>query len=789
MAALKELFTYHRLEDAISNLKNSTSVCVFDFSIKRYASIENFGDFIKGVFGGAESGETMHYHHVMVKDRPTKLFIDIDNDPDQTLTINTVAMIAVNIAAMLKDKEIKCEYLITQSKGKNSFHIHFSGFYFKSPAYMKLWVDNFIKPALPEEHKKYIDWKVYADNHCFRCINSYRGDTSEHKKVAYSWSMQEDDGPFKWSKESIACCFPTIISEYDTKQIIDEVKEKAPAAYKCMVELDERDQRLFTAAEIVMKDIDPNLEISPRPRTDENFLRMHRRIPSKCIIHDRIHERQDNYLNMMYDGRVYLRCFAAGNQSPIKVLDAIKPAVDISNITMDSLPERDAAVKYFFDLSKKYSGKLIHDQTLLQFIADAKGILCLINCGSGLKIYKHSDKFEFCLRDNSPVRFYIKRGTGDQQKQIECGIPDLLKMPAVANLLGYANTCTRIRNDNPDLLNLFDGLIADKHQPPPNTTEIVAAVNNHIMTYWCNNDTNLFNFVISWFAKPIIKGEKNGTALIVCGPQGCGKGSILDFIKKYIYGDGTVTLGVPDEVTSDFNGHLCGKFLIHVDEGSSNSGRSEKGQKLKSFITSDTIVINKKGIDQFPMENVMNLVITSNRCDPVFMETDDRRYTVFDATLPTAENYFDVFRNLIMNHAAGAAYLAWLREFAGAGGCKLRPTNRAYETELKKEVIKDQDKQPWLLEFMDSKSLPEFVTGEEIFKAYTKFLVQSEYTESKYRITRTTLIKVLNQRRYIIKRVFRDKANKYQLNPRYVNMEVADPIDNTDNIDALLAHV
>jgi hypothetical protein len=127
-------------------------------------------------------------------------------------------------------------------------------------------------------------------------------------------------------------------------------------------------------------------------------------------------------------------------------------------------------------------------------------------------------------------------------------------------------------------------------------------------------------------------GKKSTTSLVIVGPPGIGKGW-LTRIMELIYGAKNVSkipIGVLDK---NFNAEVAEKQLLIVEETDEVSGKNQViYNKLKDMITSTTIRLEKKGLDATFIPNVVNVFLTGNQVGIFKLDTDDRRFAIFDAS-------------------------------------------------------------------------------------------------------------------------------------------------------------
>jgi len=133
--------------------------------------------------------------------------------------------------------------------------------------------------------------------------------------------------------------------------------------------------------------------------------------------------------------------------------------------------------------------------------------------------------------------------------------------------------------------------------------------------------------VLDWLAYPLqYPGAKLASALVFHGPQGAGKNLFFEAIAS-IYGRYALVVG-QDQLEDKFNDWASQKLFLIGDEVVARADLYHQKNKLKSFITGDTIQINTKMMPLRTERNHVNVVFLSNEQQPLALEPDDRRYLV-----------------------------------------------------------------------------------------------------------------------------------------------------------------
>lgn len=149
---------------------------------------------------------------------------------------------------------------------------------------------------------------------------------------------------------------------------------------------------------------------------------------------------------------------------------------------------------------------------------------------------------------------------------------------------------------------------------------------DHLFHVICNQDQELYDWTISWFAD-IIKhpNRKSGTALCLVGGQGAGKTSVFQYFGK-ILGLAYVKVSQPNQLTGNFNSHFQNCLLLHAEEAV--FARNHTSQSiLKDMITSDTTALEKKGQDIVTIPSFFRVGYTSNSEHVIGADHDERRHT------------------------------------------------------------------------------------------------------------------------------------------------------------------
>ena len=143
-------------------------------------------------------------------------------------------------------------------------------------------------------------------------------------------------------------------------------------------------------------------------------------------------------------------------------------------------------------------------------------------------------------------------------------------------------------------------------------------------------DEQLLNHFLNWFACIFQRKHKPLTAWVTHGIEGTGKGFFINKIATPLLGGKNAMSVTVSNVEDQFNGWLEGKLLVLVDEVEVDDFR-EKGKvtaKLRNYITEPMMALRRMRQQTIDVPNFVSFIFSSNRPQPVFIPESDRRYNV-----------------------------------------------------------------------------------------------------------------------------------------------------------------
>ena len=132
-----------------------------------------------------------------------------------------------------------------------------------------------------------------------------------------------------------------------------------------------------------------------------------------------------------------------------------------------------------------------------------------------------------------------------------------------------------------------------------------------------------------------LKGHKLHTGIVLRDDGGTGKSLLLDVMFKEIL-NGNYCKFNSAMLADKFNRWMMNKQFLFGDEiAHDKKTRENIADFLKGFITGDIAIRGMHSEWEFPEENKANMIVSSNRDAPIYIDDNDRRWSVFK---PGVEN-------------------------------------------------------------------------------------------------------------------------------------------------------
>jgi len=243
-------------------------------------------------------------------------------------------------------------------------------------------------------------------------------------------------------------------------------------------------------------------------------------------------------------------------------------------------------------------------------------------------------------------------------------------------------------------------------------------IHDFIFRIVCHGDQAKYDWLMLWMAHMVQRpGELPGTAVVVRGEGGTGKGTFGDILKKLTFPH-CKQLEKESHVLGNFSGeHLSKCILVVVPEAV--FGASPKvASDLKGMVTSTTMQVEAKGMNIMTAPSYMRLYFDSNDEVPILIEDNgsDRRWFVMEISeeVKQDEAYFTALR-AAMNSDEMAGFLHHLEQFNPAdAGFTWTSVMKAPETEERRIMREKSRSEPMqrLIDVLNDGEVTLRVSGE-----------------------------------------------------------------------------
>lgn len=192
------------------------------------------------------------------------------------------------------------------------------------------------------------------------------------------------------------------------------------------------------------------------------------------------------------------------------------------------------------------------------------------------------------------------------------------------NLILFTKSAYSFYSENPDIISQYCGLPFVERQINVN---LVAEYLNLIFKILCSSNKEVYNWIIDWISYIIQNPSgKTGAKLVISGGQGLGKNLFTEALCKILGYYANPNLTDMNQIIGTFNTAGYNKKLMVCNEiAKSNNKKFYDLDALKAFDTQKTFMMNQKNQAVVQVENVCNLIITSNHYFVSHIDADDRR--------------------------------------------------------------------------------------------------------------------------------------------------------------------
>jgi hypothetical protein len=197
----------------------------------------------------------------------------------------------------------------------------------------------------------------------------------------------------------------------------------------------------------------------------------------------------------------------------------------------------------------------------------------------------------------------------------------------------------------------------------------------------------VLRWMVTLIAKPTVKMAYG--LLLVSETQGVGKTTLGEKILAPLVGKHNTSFPGESVIDDKFNEWIAHKRLAVVNE--IYSGHSAKTyDKLKSLVTDQDIMVNKKHQSAYTLKNWLHIMACSNSMRALKLAVDDRRWLVPKVTEETRpQSYWREFNGWLQQRHGISYILHWANEWA-LDNKTVAPGEIAPRTEAKLKMIEEQ---------------------------------------------------------------------------------------------------
>lgn len=151
-----------------------------------------------------------------------------------------------------------------------------------------------------------------------------------------------------------------------------------------------------------------------------------------------------------------------------------------------------------------------------------------------------------------------------------------------------------------------------------------------IITHVTGGERETYELFLNWLACVVQHRVAIGTAWLLSGTQGTGKGVLFNNIMLPILGQPYVSRATLPAFEKEFNGFIERALLVYVDEIrlAELTKASTALSNLKQLITEPFLSIRRMHTDAYMAPNHANFIFASNHHDSIYVDTGDRRFLV-----------------------------------------------------------------------------------------------------------------------------------------------------------------
>lgn len=230
----------------------------------------------------------------------------------------------------------------------------------------------------------------------------------------------------------------------------------------------------------------------------------------------------------------------------------------------------------------------------------------------------NTDKLElYPAKSETQLRHFMK----NNKMPLGESVPDWKRVfePNNPNVIDRQAQTVNIYNPSDFFKDLQPAPVAS---PPP--------VINKIIDHVLGNDMATLDHFYNWLSTIVQFKTRAGTAWVLQGTQGTGKGLLMHNILTPLFGYENVAAKRMEELESQFTEFMENKFIVFIDEIEAGKSlyHAKVTAKLKNLIVEPMISIRNMYRPAYLAPNFASMIFASNKPSSVEVAPDDRRFNV-----------------------------------------------------------------------------------------------------------------------------------------------------------------
>lgn len=183
-------------------------------------------------------------------------------------------------------------------------------------------------------------------------------------------------------------------------------------------------------------------------------------------------------------------------------------------------------------------------------------------------------------------------------------------------------------NETERTINTYEPTIYARRKPKK-TSSVPPTIAKVIM-HAIGNDLAVYEHFLNWLAVIFQYKIRTQTAWVLHGNEGTGKGTVMNRIIRPLLGAKYTAVKHMEELNDRFTHYLENNLVLFIDEIEARALDNEKSAsaKLRNWITEPTISIRAMNIGSYDAINYNNLIMASNKAEPVILNEGDRRHNI-----------------------------------------------------------------------------------------------------------------------------------------------------------------